>query len=366
MLIKTLSKLVEFQTISSDTNENRRALEWITKQLKDIHLYIRKFVFNGHPSLVITTKNTKKPIIFLQAHLDVVPGSPKMFKPIKKDGKLIGRGVYDMKYATACYIKLLKSLSKNLTKYNLGVMITTDEELGGFNGVSALLNKGFTSSVCFLPDGGDNWNFQESAKGVLHLSILSKGKSAHASKPWKGTNAIDSLFDYFYELKKYFPNEPCNDKNHNHNTISIGKFTGGEVANIIPDTAEALVDIRFTSETDKKEIMTLLNKTMKSFRNLKIKKLVSGNAYKSDKNSSYLKMFSKIAYEKFKIKTSFVISHGSSDARFFAEKGIDTILIRPKGGLIHSENEWIDINELEKFYVVLEEFVKKAAVQKSD
>jgi len=58
------------------------------------------------------------------------------------------------------------------------------------------------------------------------------------------------------------------------------------------------------------------------------------------------------------IKTSFLKSHGSSDARFFLEKGIPAILIRPVGGNLHSEKEWIDIKSLEVFYEVLKEFIK--------
>jgi di/tripeptidase len=39
------------------------------------------------------------------------------------------------------------------------------------------------------------------------------------------------------------------------------------------------------------------------------------------------------------------------------EKKIPVILIRPRGGGQHSEKEWIDIEDLGKFYSILKEFV---------
>ena len=42
---------------------------------------------------------------------------------------------------------------------------------------------------------------------------------------------------------------------------------------------------------------------------------------------------------------------------FLKKKNIPVILIRPKGGGRHSDKEWIDKEDLNKFYLVLKEFV---------
>jgi len=75
--------------------------------------------------------------------------------------------------------------------------------------------------------------------------------------------------------------------------------------------------------------------------------------------NKYVKDFLEILKEKFKIKPEFTFSHGSSDARFFFEEKIPVILIRPKGGGHHSEKEWIDLESLEKFYLILKSWVMK-------
>ena len=59
--------------------------------------------------------------------------------------------------------------------------------------------------------------------------------------------------------------------------------------------------------------------------------------------------------------TPAMLSHGSSDARFFMWQKIPTIVIAPKGGGHHSENEWVDLKDMAKFHLVLKEFVGKVA-----
>jgi len=360
-MLKILKKLISFKTITKNHKENEKALGWIKTQIKDLPVYIKDFKSNGFSSLVITTQKTKKPIILLQAHLDVVEGPEKVFKPRIVKNRLYGRGAYDMKFAIACYLKLLKELNKDLSKYNFGIMITTDEEIGGFNGVKFLLDKGFKSKVCFLPDGGEEWKFEKEAKGVWHLLIESKGKSAHGSRPWLGKNAIENLISFLNVLRKEFPREPCHIKNHYHETLNIGKIQGGIAINKIPDSAFAWIDIRFTSKTNKSHLKKLLNSVKKNFKDIKIKEIVFGDNFKINPDNPYIQTFSQIALKRFKIKTSFVISHGSSDARFFVKKKIPVLLIKPKGGGQHSEKEWIDLKDLDRFYLVLKEFVTRVS-----
>jgi acetylornithine deacetylase/succinyl-diaminopimelate desuccinylase-like protein len=277
-----------------------------------------------------------------------------------KDKKIFGRGVYDMKFAIACYLQLLKDLRQNLKKYNFGVMITTDEEIGGFNGTKKILENGYRGRLIFLPDGGGDWNFEEKAKGFLHLLIEAKGKSIHGSKPWDGENAIETIFEFLKEIKEKFPKEYCKDNNHWHETINIGKIEGGRATNQVPDFARAWVDIRFPPEVNIKKIKSILSLAKNKFKNkIKITELVFGAPHIVDKNNKAIKIFSKIALEKFNIRTNFVLSHGSSDARFFAQYKIPVILIKPRGGAHHSENEWLDKEDLYKFYIVLKEFVQQ-------
>lgn len=357
MPLPYLQKLITFKTLSHDHETNQQALDWIEKQLKNLPLYIKKHTFNQFPSLIVTTQKTKNPVIWLAAHLDVVDGSADLFKPKITKTRIFGRGSFDMKFALACYLKLLKDLGKNLKNHNFGLMITTDEEIGGENGVKALLNQaGYKSKVCFLPDGGgDHWHYEQSAKGFYMAEVHSKGVSAHGSRPWLGSNAIENLINFLQTLKSHFPKEPCRLKNHFHNTLNIGKIAGGLAVNQIPDHASVHIDIRFTKNIA--EIQKILTDSKKKHKNIVFRNALSGHSAKIDRQNEYLKIYQNIARQDFKINLKPVISHGSSDARFFAAKNIPTLLISPIGGGRHSEKEWLDINSLGIYYQILKKFV---------
>ena len=360
MLKKILSDLVKFKTLSIDHDENRRALNWVKKQLQGLPVFFKDYKINNFPALVVTTKKTFNPKLLLQGHMDVVDGSASVFIPKEKNGKLYGRGVFDMKYATACYIKLFQDLGKDLTKFDLGIMLTTDEEIGGNNGVEALLKKKYKPKLCFLPDGGDSWKMQRSAKGVYQVKLIAKGISGHGSRPWTGVNALQEILSFVSELQKHFVDEPCGINNHNQDTLTVSRISGGKIINQIPDYAEAELDIRFIPKTGLKGIRKKVSETLNRYKNVSLVELSHSNAYEVNFNEPSIKLFISML-KKRGFKFDMVDSHGSCDARYFLDRKIPTVILRPVGGGHHTPEEWIDLNELEKFYELLKEFALKVA-----
>ena len=356
MITKLLSDLVRFRTLSNDYAENRRTLNWIKKQLQGLPVYFEFFSVNKHPALVISTKKTKRPQILLQGHIDIVGGPEHLFQPKVSNGILIGRGVFDMKYAIACYIRLFQELGQKLSQFNIAIMITTDEELGGHDGVEALVNRGFRPQVCFLPDGGQDWILQRSAKGILQFRAISRGISGHSSRPWTGDNAIDKLNLFIAELRNEFVVEPCKDKNHAHDTMTVSHIQGGQTINQIPDFARADIDIRFTPDKTLTQMLGLVRNIASRLKGIEILETSSGFSCKVDTSNKDYKMFLNMM-KKRKLPIKFMDSHGSSDARYFLDKKIPCIILRPLGGGHHTDREWINIKELGKFYSLLKEFV---------
>jgi acetylornithine deacetylase/succinyl-diaminopimelate desuccinylase-like protein len=355
-LADNLKRLIQFKTITGNFEENQKAIDWIKNELSDLDLYIEEFIIGGKQSVIFTTKKTKRPTLFLSAHLDVVPGPDYLFEPKEKNGRLYGRGASDMKFAIACFIALFNDLG-DINDYNLGLMITTDEEVGGFDGAGYLAKKGYLPKVMLLPDGGDNWQVEEAAKGVYHLKIIAKGKSAHGSRPWEGNNALEKLMDFISDLRAEFQ---CNRKSHYCSTLNTGKIEGGEVANQIPDRAEALIDIRYVPEQSKDAIDKIIDKIERRYQGIKIEEVVSGDSFKLDKRSKYIDILKRIL-KKNDIKLDWTFAHGASDGRFFAAKGVPVIQIKPKVGGHHSDEEWIDLSSLEKYYRFVKDFTREVA-----
>jgi len=356
----TLAKLISFKTVTEDKKENKKALEWIVAQLPP-SLHITWHESNGFNSFVATTRNTKTPKVWLAGHIDVVPGNETLFTMQEKDGKLIGRGTFDMKFALAAFIGLLNEKKDELSDLDLGLMITSDEEIVGVNGTKYLMDEGYGGEVVFLPDGGEDWKIQRSSKGAIWLEVVAKGKNAHGARPWEGENANRTLIHFLSELHDLFDGLVCTDDEHYHNTVNVGKMYGGLAVNQVPDYASALVDIRTVVETPREEIMEKIHSLAAKYQTIQVGEYMYFPAHNTNLQSHEVESWISIAKERQSIDVGSMNAHGGSDANFFADKGMNVMLVRPHGGKQHAEGEWIDVKGFEQYYNVLKEWVDKVA-----
>jgi succinyl-diaminopimelate desuccinylase len=292
--------------------------------------------------------------------MDVVAAPEQKFHPIVEGQKMYGRGVYDMKMAIACYMQLMHELQGQLTDYDIGIMLTSDEEIGGMNGVRMLLQDGYRSNIALIPDGGFNWNIETAAKGVMQVQISAKGTSAHGSRPWMGENAIEKLLCALQDIREYFDEIRPKGSTY-YATANIGIIQGGKATNMVPDSAEAKVDIRFPPSISADAIYDQLLAIVGRYDRVFVEKMQMASPSVVDVNLPSFHRFRALAKELYGIEVGTVSSHGASDARFFGEKDIPVLVIAPTGGDIHSDNEWIDLEDLVRFYGVVKMWVMEVA-----
>ncbi len=345
MIEETLKELISFKSVTFDKKESKKALSFVRSKVPK-GVRVKEKEYNGYPTLTI---GSNSPTICLQAHIDVVNGSKEMFIPKKRGNRLYGRGSYDMKFAISCYLKLLTEI--DIEKHSVGIMITSDEEMGGFNGVKRVLEDGYRPSYCFLPDGEKEWNIDCKTKGAFHLKVTVKGKSGHASRLWEGDSATSRLIDFLQELQSFFPKVR---EEAFQNTLNIGKIEGGEATNQIAKEATACLDIRFISQKDGEEIKKKIG-LLKKKHCVAVKEVVSIPFFSCDSKNYFFRYYQEVA-KKHRRKLTKKASHATSDARYFSNRNIPVLLTRPKGGGAHSEREWIDLNDLSVFYSILKEF----------
>lgn len=350
-MIDTLSDLINYQTHAGNKSDIADCFDYIHSLLTKSSLHIHRHICEGFPSLVATTQPSLHPKLLLQAHLDVVPAHSDFYKLSEKSGKLYGRGVFDMKFAAACYLQLLEDLADELDRYDFGIMLTSDEEIGGENGVGYLLDKGYGADVCILPDGGNDWQIETTCNGVWIIRLSAQGQSAHGSRPWEGQNAINSLLKGLEEIHDLF-----GELRPNKNSITVSKIQGGSAVNQVPDYAEAILDMRFITDNEyrknKQRITDIAHAhhlTLHTVARVKARNVAIDN----DEVQSFLS----IAEDVLKKPVSKTHSLGASDACHFAGHGIPTIVIRPTGGGAHSDHEWINKAELLNFYELLRRYV---------
>ena len=352
-LIKQLGDLVAMKTLPGEVEENANALDYVEK-LIDKGITVER-VKNGKAEVLRAwVKKSETPKYCFMVHMDVVAGRDDQFV-MKVDGdKAIGRGTSDMKFSIPLGVALLnETMSKNV---DFCLMITTDEEIGGFEGAKSVADNGFSPQVFMVPDGGDNLNFVDKAKGVCQLRLVAKGVPAHASRPWLGKNAIDSLVLLGGELLKIYGENNLNESWET--TMNIGTINGGISTNQVCPEAEMKIDFRYPETDSIEKIVAVVEKKIGDLGlEIEVSKLSTGLPTFTDVNDPEVKKYLAAMEEVFGKKVVVKQTYGASDARHFALLKSPVLMHKPLGGEIHSADEWVDVDSVMTFYEGLRKYL---------
>jgi len=174
-----------------------------------------------------------------------------------------------MKGSIAVLILTLEMLQKLdlKPKYNLRLVLCTDEEIGGNPGVCYLAEKGYIQGTIFCMDGPIWDKVVVGALGDANVEITTTGVSCHSGMNFLGMNAIDAMVPILDELvvlrkkvearrstvpgvaRPETPNERVMSPMFN---LSI--IRGGIKSNIVPGTCQLTIDRRIIPEEKLDEV----------------------------------------------------------------------------------------------------------------
>jgi succinyl-diaminopimelate desuccinylase len=351
-IINLTKKLISISSTQDNLDGLKKSLNLAKHELKD-QFTIDEFESNGIPSLLIHNSSQKINDfkIILNAHLDVVPGLAKQFTPIVKDGRIYGRGVYDMKAAAAVMIVLFKEIAHQLP-YPIALQLTTDEEDSGENGTRYQLKKGIRAEFAIMGECGSNFRIVNEAKTALNIKLSAKGLSAHGAYPWKGKNAISIMQTVLEKIIKHYP-IPITDSYAT--TINIARIeTTNTAHNKVPDNCDAYLDLRISPD-DKETILDNIKSLLPDTVELKV--LHRATHHFTDPHNHYISQLKNISAGLLGTNVQLINQHATSDARFYSEVGCAAIEFGPVGAGQHQDEEWVDIDSLGKYYQILKEFL---------
>lgn len=358
-LITLTKKLISFPTASHDKEKNYQALDFIKEYFFSEEILIQEYEKNGFKSLILTAKSPAKVFdLILHGHIDVVPASSSTdYEPFIKDGKLYGRGSLDMKSGLAIMLTLFKELVKSNNK--VALYITSDEELSGVNGTKYLLEKHKPKAKFFITlEGDERYVLKYEQKGILRFALHVKGKGKHASYPWLGDNAIKKFFRVYEQIEQLFPEKQ--DKDRWYSTINLGTIHGGTVGNAVPDSASGMIDIRIADDWESPEkVLQAIRKIIKQTNGASIQDISQSAVTKIEKSNPDLQRLNTIARKHVSSKKNFYFRNpGTNDTRYAVAVGIPGVSFGPVGANFHAQNEFVEIDSIEKFYVILHEFIE--------
>lgn len=345
-IIEILKKLLKYETINGKDTELSNAFDYI-KSIISEKLIVKEYEFNKKKSLVISNIDTYNYDVIFCVHVDVVPIDKFVFSEDKDN--IYGRGTIDMKGQVASCICLMNHIKINK---KVALFITSDEEIDGNCTVELL--KIYDSKFAIVPDGGQNFELIQEEKGLLQLKLSINTKSAHSSQPFNGINAITSLTNLYNKLLEKYP-LPINNDDY-VTSINLSMINGGDALNKVPSNATMFLDIRFTSQKIKEEI---INSIKKFNKNIKIEILLDGSDFKTNLNNNYVKKYIESSEKILQKKINIVKCNSTSDAVYFYEKNVPTIIMNPIGGNPHCNNEYVNKESLYSLYKIYIEFLNK-------
>lgn len=346
---KLTEELVAFQTTQDKPEQIEKAINHVESIFDTSQFYVKTFENEGVKSLLVSFEETMSPEILLHGHLDVVSAEKNLFEAKKEDQKLYGRGTADMKAGIACCISVMQKLAKKSEQPDVALLLTTDEEIGGFNGTGHVVEKGLEPGFVISAEPDDSGNFPSIVthqKGVLQLKISVEGKSAHGSKPEKGVNAAEKLMEKYTEIKNLF------EDGEFPTTVNLGMMNAGTEVNKVPEEAEMSLDIRYSQQYSKDEVLD----DIKSLEGIKVEVTAEAPMMKVSEQNERIQQLANAIREAGGTPI-FRKENFASDMRFFTSRGIPAVCFGPEGYDLHGKNEHVEIESLQLYCEILKNFL---------
>jgi succinyl-diaminopimelate desuccinylase len=308
------------------------------------------------------TLGSGAPLMILAGHTDVVPTGPlekwlsDPFTPTVRDGVLYGRGAADMKSGIAAMICAVERvLASGPLRGTLAFLITSDEEGMARHGtrhvVDVLRARGVKPDYAIVGEASSNETLGDrivvGRRGSLGCNLRVLGKQGHVAYPHKGDNPVHRLMPALAEMvatqwdtgNAHFP----------PTSFQISNFHSGTGANnVIPGEADVVFNFRYCTESTaeglKARVHAILDRHCPRYE---ADWWHTGEPFLTEQGElikaavSCIEALTGSAPE-------FFTGGGTSDARFIAPWGAQTVELGPINDSIHKLNEHVKIEDLER------------------
>lgn len=359
--IDILKKLISYPTITpkecglyeyiAEILEDFEVLRFDKGEVKNLFLY-KKF---GQGEIDKST-----PHFCFAGHIDVVPPGDGWkydpFLPFIENNFLYGRGTQDMKGGVASFLRASQLLeTQKISEVKIiSILLTSDEEGVGIDGTRYVLDE--LKKIDLLPQFaivaeptcdkifGDTVKIgrRGSINGILKI----KGLQGHVAYPEKCINPVELLGARLGDLAGYFLDQ--GDEDFLPSKIVITDIRGGmEVVNVTPNELKIMFNVRNNTLSTKETLRDYIHRVLKDI-DYELELTQSSFPFKSSNTSWLVNNLLQVIKEQTGLQAKLSTSGGTSDARYFAQYGVEVVEFGVKNDRIHSLNECVCIDEIKK------------------
>ncbi|AXL12102.1 M20/M25/M40 family metallo-hydrolase [Microbacterium foliorum] len=307
-VVRLASDLIRFDTSNfggGTANGEREAAEYVGAYLQSLGLeveYYEPIPRRTNVMARVVGRDRSKPALVLHGHLDVVPAiaedwSVDPFAGLVKDGMLWGRGAVDMKNMNAMILTAVADILRagEQPERDLVLAFFADEENGGVEGSALVVQNrpewfaGATEAISevggysITVDDRRAYLLQVGEKAMIWIRLVAKGRAGHGSRlhddnaitrlaeavaaigrtrwPLRLTPTTEALLAGLSDLTGRSADDPdalaaaagpaeAFLRSSFRTTTNPTVLSAGYKHNVIPETAEALVDVRVIPGTE--------------------------------------------------------------------------------------------------------------------
>jgi succinyl-diaminopimelate desuccinylase len=295
-LLEVLRDLIGFQTVAPPGRFYNEVIDYAKKKFDEMGFATEKIVmpkeifevkcederlFGDRANLRARLDVGARETLVIYTHLDVVPPgdgwTSDPFELTRKGDRFYGRGVSDSKGAVACLIAALEAFLKSgKPKYNITVLLTTDEEVGGYSGLCFFADEGLIEGDYMLCMDGFSDDVVIGSNGIITWEVAVKGRSVHSGSSFLGVNAIEKsipVMEALMTLKADVQSRRSALKassalesvgiGHLMPMLNITIIKGGIKENIVPDRCIIRGDRRVIPEESMESAISEIERTLK-------------------------------------------------------------------------------------------------------
>ena len=208
---------------------------------------------NGEPGIA--------PVVLL-AHMDTVHAAGAFGDPPvrEENGILYGPGVFDCKGGIVACLLAMDALAKiGVPHRTIKLILNSDEENGSFigkDGVEFIRRESRGACAAFNAEAGRDDSLTVGRKGIVCAKIQINGIAGHAGNAYfSSASAIREAAYKIIDLES---------QSNGDLTFNCGIIHGGKARNIVPESCEITVDIRFKNEDQQHKALEILEKAVQT------------------------------------------------------------------------------------------------------
>ncbi len=362
MASATLKLVSELIARPSETPDDAGCQALLIERLDQIGFECETMIFDDVTNLW-ARRGKASPVLAFAGHTDVVPTGPldkwhsDPFQPEIRDGCLFGRGAADMKSSIAAMVTACERFVCEHPdhKGSIALLITSDEEGIAVNGtvkvIETLEARGEKIDWALVGEPSSQTSVGDVVKngrrGSIGAKLVINGIQGHVAYPHKIDNPIHRAMPALHELaqhewdqgNQFFPPTSFQISN-------INSGTGAH--NVVPDHAEVLFNLRYSTEIDAKQIIETTRVILDKHEiDYQIDWSISGYPFLTAEGELVAAARNAIKQHT-GLTASLETTGGTSDGRFIAPTGAQVLELGPVNESIHKIDEHVNTQQLEQ------------------